>query len=612
MSMISIKPQTSEGLFIDELLESFARRLEATPTGACPIGIQLSLLQTSMAQTCGKCTPCREGIPQMEKLLRKVLDYSATEKTVESIRAKASLLLETADCAVGYHAGALVLEGLEKFSAEYDSHVNKHECQSIYEQAVPCVTLCPAHVNVPAYIALVQEEDFAGAINMVRKDNPFPTACALVCEHPCEIKCRRSLIDAPLNIRGIKKYAVDKIPADKVPVPQPAASTGKNVAVVGGGPSGLTCAYFAALMGHEVTVFEGRKQLGGMMRYGIPAYRLPRERLDEDIRAILGAGNIKVEFEHRVDAAEMAKIAKTFDAVYISIGAQKGKTLKLEGSEAAGVMSAVELLEGIGDNNYPDLTGKKVVVIGGGNVAMDCARTSVRAGAESVTIAYRRRLEDMTALPQEMEAAIAEGVEMMTLQAPARIEANETGGAAALVCQPQYIGPVKGNRPAPVAADKPEIRLEADVVLIAVGQDIVSSPFEEFGMKADRGYFTADEFLRSSGYENIFVGGDCQTGPKTIIMAIGAGKTAARNIDEFFGFSHVLDCGAEVPPARVNDRKAYGRVNIIERPANERKHDFKYVEEPLIAQEVAQECGRCLRCDNCGIGAITGRELEQW
>lgn len=548
----------------------------------------------------------------MEKLLRQVLDYTATAKTVANLRKKAQLLCETADCAIGYHAGSLVLEGLSQLAAEYESHLTKRQCQSAYEQDVPCVTLCPAHVNVPAYIALVQEEDFAGAVKMVRKDNPFPTACALVCEHPCEIKCRRSLIDAPINIRGIKKYAVDKIAADKVSVPQAAAPSGKRIAVIGGGPSGLTCAYFAGLMGHEVTVFERRKQLGGMMRYGIPAYRLPRERLDEDIRTILGAGNICVEYENSVDASSMKKIATDFDAVYVSIGAQKGKTLKLEGAEASGVMSAVDLLERIGDDDYPDFTGKKVVVIGGGNVAMDCARTSIRSGAESVTVAYRRRLEDMTALAVEVEAAIAEGIEMMTLQAPVRIETNEKGDVAALICQPQYIGAVKGNRPAPVAATKPEMRLEADVILIAVGQDIVSEPFEDFGMKAVRNYFAADEFLHSDGFDNIFVGGDCQTGPKTIIMAIGAGKTAARNIDEFFGFNHELDCGVTVPNPRVNDRAPYGRVNIAERPARERRNDFDYVEEPISAEEVSQECGRCLRCDHYGIGALTGRELGQW
>ena len=266
----------------------------------------------------------------------------------------------------------------------------------------------------------------------------------------------------------------------------------------------------------------------------------------------------------------------------------------------------------IGDGEHPDFTGKKVVVIGGGNVAMDCARTSVRLGAESVTVAYRRRLEDMTALPAEVESAIAEGVEMMCLQAPERIEVDAEGRAAALVCQPQRIGAVKRGRPAPVAADKPELRLEADIVLIAVGQAIESAPFEEYGMEADRTYFVADQYLRAMGQEGVFVGGDCQWGPKTVIMAIAAGKTAAANIDHELGFHHELDCGAAVPPARPNDRTAYGRVQVAERPACERKHDFEGVEVPMTDEEAAQECCRCLRCDVYGIGALTGRGLEAW
>ncbi len=612
MGCLSIGSYVDANKRVSDFLESYTRRVESMPPGTCPIAVQQSLLQTCAAQTCGKCTPCREGIPRILADMEALLAFEAGEAVVDDIRKRAQLLRDTADCAIGYNAGELVLAGLEAFADEFASHVDRGVCAEETEQTVPCVTLCPAHVNVPAYISLVQEGDCAGAIKMIRKDNPFPTACALVCEHPCEERCRRTLVDAPLNIRGIKKFAVDTIAADKVETPARAESTGKRVAVIGGGPSGMTCAYFSALMGHDVTVFEGRKKLGGMMRYGIPAYRFPRERLDEDIRAILGVGGIDVEYEHDVDAAEMARIAAEFDAVYVAIGAQGGKTLKLEGADAAGVMSAVELLGKIGDGDYPDFTGKKVAVIGGGNVAMDCARTSVRAGAAEVTVAYRRRLEDMTALDAEIESAIAEGIEMMCLQAPVRIEKDADGNASALICQPQYISAVKRGRPAPANADKPEVRIDADIVLIAVGQDIQSAPFEEFGMEADRTYLVADEYLQAKGFENVYVGGDCQWGPKTVIMAIAAGKTAARNIDAMLGFAHEIDFGVEVPPARQNDRTAYGRVQVAERPARERKNDFDYVECPVSAEEAAQECGRCLRCDVFGIGALTGRGLETW
>ena len=604
MARLSVAPRAKDDAKFATFLDEYERRVEAMPPGMCAVAMQLDLLRAGGCQTCGKCVPCREGIAHIETLLEEVLAFGVEPDVLDEIRAQATVVRDTADCAIGWHAAEVLLAGLSMFKEEFESHVKQGKCREGVAQTVPCETLCPAHVNVPAYIALAGSGDYAGAIGMVRKDNPFPTACAFVCEHPCEDRCRRTLIDAPINIRGIKKFAVDQLAADKVPTPAPAAPTGKKVAIVGGGPSGLTCAYFCALMGHEVHVLEMRKQLGGMMRYGIPAYRFPRERLDEDIRAIVSAGNVTVHTECRIDAEGMRRLSEEYDAVYVAIGAQGGKTLKLDGADAEGVMSAVDLLTKIGDDDYPDFTGKNVVVVGGGNVAMDCARTSVRAGAASVTVAYRRRLEDMTALRAEIDSAMQEGVEMMTLQAPDHIEV-ENGQAVALYTQPQFIGPVKRGRPAPQKADKPLVRVPADVVLIAVGQDIESAPFEEAGMQADRTYFEADDGLKSVGsLDNVFVGGDCQVGPKTVIIAIGAGKVAARNIDDYLGFNHELDCGVEVPPAAANWRQPCGRVNIVERPARERKGDFDAVEVEMSAEEAFQEARRCLRCDHFGCGVL--------
>ena len=604
MARLSVAPRAKDDAKFATFLDEYERRVEAMPPGMCAVAMQLDLLRAGGCQTCGKCVPCREGIAHIETLLEEVLAFGVEPDVLDEIRAQATVVRDTADCAIGWHAAEVLLAGLNTFKEEFESHVKQGQCREGVAQTVPCETLCPAHVNVPAYIALAGSGDYAGAIGMVRKDNPFPTACAFVCEHPCENRCRRTLIDAPINIRGIKKFAVDQLAADQVPTPVPAAPTGKKVAIVGGGPSGLTCAYFCALMGHEVHVLEMRKQLGGMMRYGIPAYRFPRERLDEDIRAIVSAGNVTVHTECRIDAEGMRRLSEEYDAVYVAIGAQGGKTLKLDGADAEGVMSAVDLLTKIGDDEYPDFTGKNVVVVGGGNVAMDCARTSVRAGAASVTVAYRRRLEDMTALRAEIDSAMQEGVEMMTLQAPDHIEV-ENGQAVALYTQPQFIGPVKRGRPAPQKADKPLVRVPADVVLIAVGQDIESAPFEEAGMQADRTYFEADDGLNSVGsLDNVFVGGDCQVGPKTVIIAIGAGKVAARNIDDYLGFNHELDCGVEVPPAAANWRQPCGRVNIVERPARERKGDFDAVEVEMSAEEAFQEARRCLRCDHFGCGVL--------
>ena len=375
-------------------------------------------------------------------------------------------------------------------------------------------------------------------------------------------------------------------------------------------------------MGHDVDVFEGRKQLGGMIRYGIPAYRFPREIPGRDIRGILAVGGITMHTESPLTPARMAQLSIDYDAVYVAIGAQTGKGCASTARMPKACFLPLTCLDASAMAIIP-LHGQKVAVIGGGNVAMDCCRTAVRAGAEEVSVVYRRRISDMTALPAETESAIPEGVEMITLQAPAAIEKDEQGRCCALLTNPQMIGPVKRGRPAPVAADKPQMRIPADVILIAVGQNIVSAPFEEFGMAAEWGEFKADEQLHAqmdaealaargadaSAGANVFVGGDCQTGPASAIKAIAAGKVAARNIDHMLGFNHTLDCGVTVPPA-PNDRAAYGRVEVLERPARERKNDFDAVEVPMSTEEAMQECGRCLRCDHFGAGACEGGRIQ--
>lgn len=607
LSQLSIAPRSAADAPLHSTVARFVRRVEAMPPGVCPVVAHASLLHAGAAQSCGKCVPCRDGLPRLAAKVDAIAACSSDENSLAECRQLAEMIRDTSDCAIGYEAATAFLDGLSQFAEEFESHVKLKSCEAGIGQSVPCETMCPAHVNAPGYIALVAEGRYAEAVNMVRKDNPFPTACAFVCEHPCEERCRRMLIDAPVNIRGIKRFAVDQAPADTVPAAPRGVDTARTVAVIGGGPSGLTCAYFLALMGHRVTVFEARRQLGGMMRYGIPAYRFPRERLDEDIRGILESGTITIRCEEEIDALRMREIADTYNAVYVAIGAQKGKTLAIPGADAQGVMSAVELLGAIGDEEYPDFTGKDVVVVGGGNVAMDCARTAVRAGAKTVSVAYRRRKEDMTALASEVEAAVAEGVEMMVLQAPDSIEVDEAGHCRALVCQPQYIGPVKRGRPSPVAADKPPLRIPADVILIAVGQDIDAAPFEECSMSTTWGRFDATDDLHAlGGPPNVFVGGDCQTGPATVIRAIAAGKVAARNIDEYLGYHHVLACDVEAPPAHSNDRTPYGRVELVERLARERRSDFDDVELGMSLEEVRQECGRCLRCDCFGAGTTEG------
>ena len=611
MSRLDIKNPSRAQTVVDNLYRDVERRIAASPPGLCPVDMSLSFLQLCHAQSCGKCVPCRIGLGQLSKLIATVLDSTGSMDTIAIIEKTARSILNTADCAIGRDAARLVLDGLEGFRDDYEEHVKHHRCLAGLQLPVPCVALCPAGVDVPGYMALVGEGRCADAVRLIRKDNPFPTACAYICEHPCEARCRRNMIDDAINIRGLKRYAVDH--AGVVPQPECAPSTGKKVAVIGGGPSGLSCAYYLALMGHKVTVFEEAKQLGGMLRYGIPNYRFPRHLLDAEIQSILSLG---IEVHTGVTVGKVIWIEdlqKQYDCLYIAIGAHQDKKTGIPGEHSKNVISAVEMLRDIGDDIMLDFTGKKVVVIGGGNVAMDVTRSSIRLGAEKVTCVYRRRIEDMTALPDEVTGAMAEGAEIMTLAAPVRIEADEEGVAKALWVQPQLIGEAdKAGRPRPHDAALDEVRLEADVIVVAIGQGVEISGFDAAGVPIKRGAFVAGLSGQVGDMDNVFAGGDCVTGPATAIRAIAAGKVAAANIDEHLGYHHEITVDIDIPSPKLNNRPPHGRINTTEREACQRKCDFEDIECGLTHEGAVTEASRCLRCDHYGYGIFKGGRVDKW
>ncbi|HAG68581.1 MAG TPA: glutamate synthase [Lachnospiraceae bacterium] len=589
-------------------LERFVKRVRGNPPGVCPIAVQLSFLQSARSQTCGKCVPCRDGLEQVERMMSLIVEGKADMHVFEDMVSLCHIIEDTADCAIGYEAARTVLESVELFKDEYMSHIRDHRCQPGVGQKVPCISYCPAHVDIPNYIALIGEHRYADAINCIRLDNPFPTACAFICEHPCEEKCRRDILDSPVNIRGLKKFAVDQISADKVKVPECNVATGKKVAVTGGGPSGLTAAYYLSLMGHKVTVFEERDRLGGMLRFGIPNYRLPKDRLDQDINAILSTGNIEVRYNTRIpDDISMEELNDSFDAIYISIGAQAGRNVNVAGADANGVYSAVDMLSEIGRGNIPDYTGKRVVVVGGGNVAMDASRSAIRCRASEVTIVYRRRQVDMPALASEVQGAIEEGVELLTLNAPGRIITDEDNNVSGFEITPQIISEYFNGKPTVREAENEEKRIiPCDVVLVAIGQDIVSGPFAEYDVHPRRKNFEIEPTTRLPHYEKIFAGGDCVFGPATVIKAIGAGKVAAVNIDEYLGYHHKILGVPDYPKPKENDRTRIGRVHLTDRSARERRNDFEAVENGMTYAEAMQECRKCLRCDHFGCGVVEG------
>lgn len=611
MSRLKIAVENQAVQTVERLYKDLERRIVASPPGICPVDLALNFLRLCHAQTCGKCVPCRIGLGQLATYLEDVLEGRATMDTLTQIERLAHDIELSADCAIGWEAARMVSRGVTGFRDEYIAHITTGCCQYHINQPVPCVALCPAGVDIPGYIALIREGRCADAVRLIRKDNPFPTACALICEHPCEARCRRNMLDDSINIRGLKRYAVDN--AGVVPAPVCNPPTGKRVAIVGGGPSGLSAAYYLQLMGHQCDVFELRPKLGGMLRYGIPSYRFPRERLQEDIDCILSTG-VTVHYNTKIgESITIDQLRNEFDAVYVSIGAQSDKKVGIEGEESGNVYSAVDLLGSIGSDNPPDFSGKRVLVIGGGNVAMDCVRSALRLGAKEAKIVYRRRKVDMTALPEEVDGALEEGCELIELHAPLRIEADAEGNACALWVQPQIIGPIDAWGRAKVsAAKKDEVRIEADAIVVAIGQGIETRHFEEAGMSVKRGNLAALPDGMVSDLPGVFAGGDCVTGPATVIRAIAAGKVAAANIDNYLGFNHLISVDVDIPAPGYEDKRHCARVNLTEKPAQERKNNFDHIECGMTAEEAAQECSRCLRCDHYGYGIFKGGRAAIW
>lgn len=599
---------TQRSRILNSFLRTFQKRVLANPPGVCCISTHIAYLRTARSQTCGKCVPCAKGLEQLERMMQKILDGGADMDLYVNMLWLAQNIKETADCAIGYEAAYMVLSNIKNFKDEYLYHIENHKCQSNVSVKVPCMYNCPANVNIPGYISLIGAERYADAINLIREDNPFPTACAYVCERPCEMQCRRSLIDSAVNIRGLKKFAVDEVPVDTISTPPRNVPTGKRIAVVGGGPSGLTCAYFLARMGHSVVIYEAKEKLGGMLRYGIPNYRLPKDRLDEDIRALLAVGGIEVRLNAPVGREITTEsLEKEYDAVYLSIGAQKGRVIPIKNYDNPNVASAVEMLDHIGHGDLPDFTGKDVVVIGGGNVAMDCARSAIRCGAASVTLAVRERQVDMTALPSEIQGAIEEGVELMTMYSPVEIKVDENGNVKGLITQPQITSHYdeRTGMPSVRDADKEPYEIPCDIIFMAIGQAVVTDQFTGFEV-SPRGTFITDNTTAMKDHPGVFAGGDCVSGPATAIMAIGAGKVAAMNIDEYLGFHHAYRQNFDIPHVKSNMRHHFGRVNLTEKSARERKKSFCPVENSMSHEEAMQECSKCLRCDVFGSGTMKG------
>ncbi|HOW54441.1 MAG TPA: FAD-dependent oxidoreductase [Syntrophorhabdaceae bacterium] len=476
-----------------------------------------------------------------------------------------------------------------------------------------CMDACPIGTNVPGYLKHISEGRFADAYMLIRATNPFPSVCGRVCYAPCERVCNRGQLDEPLAIRDLKRFAVDSFDLASLEPPQ-VQKTGRRTAVVGAGPAGLACAYDLAMEGHDVTVYEALPEPGGMLRYAIPEYRLPKEELKKEIDHIRKLG---VDIRCGVEIGKQTSIEEIkgrHEAVFVATGAPKGLPLGVEGEALAGVMDGIRFLRGINDGEHAS-PGRQVAVIGGGNTAVDCARTAKRLGSESVTLVYRRTRDEMPAAEEEVEALLHEGVEIEMLAAPVRFH-GEGGKVTKMECIRMELGePDESGRRRPVAKAGSEFTVSVDCVICALGQATQTSFLDALGLAMGKGgTITIDPATGATNLEGVFAGGDVVTGPAYVVDAIAAGKRAARSISASLKGEAISGEAGRKIPQKLSDEELAGltgrvqkaaRTAMPEEPVDKRVTDFREVALGYSPEDAAAEAARCLAgqiegCIQCG------------
>lgn len=473
----------------------------------------------------------------------------------------------------------------------------------------PCTDNCPASVDAQTYIALISMGKYDEALQLIKKTNPFPLSIGRICVRDCESVCRRCIIDEPVAINFLKRFVAD-LDLKDMWTPRIDKETGKKIAIIGGGPSGLTCAYYLRLKGHSVKVFEKLPKLGGMLRYGIPEYRLPKDVLDKEIRWILNTGieavcNTELGKDFTLDSL---READGFDSVYIAVGAQNGSSMRIEHEdETKGIVRGVEFLRECQLKGNPPIKGT-VIVVGGGNTAIDAARTILRCGADKVKLVYRRSIKEMPAHQAEVKAAMEEGVEMNFLTNPKRLIRDGNRLKSIECLKMELIKDKKGGRPRPVPMEGSEFNIDCSLCISAIGQS-VDTTFNNSPSQcklANWGTLIVDKNTFETSVKGVFSGGDAITGPLTAVTAIGHGRKAADVISsyvlegeakppkkKFYSFKHNL---CEVSQTELADEKKIKREKMPEMPLKEREGSFEEVELGFSQHQVQNETFRCLEC----------------
>ena len=585
--------------------------------GSCMVEIARYFLSFTQAESCGKCAPCRLGTRQMLEILTRITQGKGRDEDIDTLLTIAKVVKECALCGLGQTCPNPVLSTINYFRDEYEAHIKDKKCPAAVCDALmisPCQHTCPVGINVPKYVAHIAEGEYLQAIETIRERNPFPGICGRICHHPCENRCRRGDLDEPVAIRSLKRFAADWYfeHLDELPEPEPFPRTqSQKIAVVGAGPTGLSCAYFLAQMGYPATVFEALPVGGGMLSVAIPDFRLPREVIEKEIQYIARRGvemnyNIPVNVNFTIEDLRKGG----FDAVFIAAGAQRSQRIGIPGEleDVGGFYYGLRFLRDVKLGREVKV-GRRVAVIGGGNVALDAARTALRLGAEDASIYYRRSREEMPVTEVEYEEAVAEGVRVNFLVSPTRI-VSANWKATGLQCTRMRLGePDETGRRRPIPLPGSEFLAEADTIVVAVGQapDLSFLPPDSALERTRWETLAVDSNRLSTNVPGVFAGGDFATGPGMVIDAIAAGRRAAMAIDRYLkgDNSRLQICdlksrvagGASSAAEQEETWEARPRVEVARLPGEERKRSFKEIELGFSEDSARQEARRCLRCD---------------
>jgi NADH-quinone oxidoreductase subunit F len=571
----------------------------------CMVDVARFFMEFCMEESCGKCTPCRVGTQKMLEVLTRICNGEGRENDIATLERWAKIMQNTALCGLGQTAPNPVLSTLRYFRPEYEAHIREKHCPAVVCTNLfksPCQHACPIGMDIPAYIALVKADRLEDAYRVLLKTNPFPGICGRVCDHICETKCRRSTLDEPVNIKYLKRFITDNAP--RPPARHASITQKERIAVVGAGPAGLTAARDLVLKGYGVTVFEALPEAGGMLRWGIPEYRLPRNILGGEIKDILDLG-VEISLNTRVGRdISWHDIEKNFQAVFLAAGAQKSAPIGVAGEDLEGVYGAVEFLREFNLGNRP-ATGSRVAIIGGGNSSIDAARSALRLGAKEVVILYRRLRGDMPAQDEEIRAAEEEGVKIHYLVSPLRLE-GQNGRVKQVICQKMVLGDFDaGGRREPMPIANEVFALEVDLVLPATGQALELDCVKPGIDLTKRGFIKiVDGTKTRTTCDMVFAGGDAVRGPDTVVGAIAAGHRAAREIElalqggrTEIPYTSATEEEIDIPGTVEEDIRELARLTMPEADIAERVRDFREVELGFSRQQALTESTRCLRCD---------------